>query len=239
VPSPTHADHVHLVDGAMGGYAAAAAQLKRGGTVAAFVCPTIGPTEVADRSLRFGGGISQSCWLTDRQIAASLRLLRSDQLEACRVLRPFRPLSTSAWLAAPPWNWCGPTTRSARRGCASVSSRWSKPWPGGQRVGRHLVEEIGQRYVQYLGEFEQSARADAVGAALVFLDLLERQSDSGSNLHQSRSSAIIAMRPPTRSTMKSLIPVPNHGEVGGGAVGWSDSRAVSAAGAKRISGLAG
>src|ERR1700730_16346429 len=91
VPSPTHADHVHFVYGAMGGYAAATAQLKRGGTVAAFVCPTIGPTEVADRSLRFGGGISRSCWLTDRQIAASMQLHHRDPLEVRQILPTLTP----------------------------------------------------------------------------------------------------------------------------------------------------
>src|SRR5580765_7963673 len=44
--------------------------------------------------------------------------------------------------------------------------------PAGERVGGHLVEEIRYRHVEHLGELEQAAGADAVGAALVLLDLL-------------------------------------------------------------------
>src|SRR5581483_6886167 len=43
--------------------------------------------------------------------------------------------------------------------------------PAGERVRGHLAEEVGDRHVEHLGELEQAARADAVGAALVLLDL--------------------------------------------------------------------
>src|ERR1700759_1421067 len=45
--------------------------------------------------------------------------------------------------------------------------------PAGERVRWHLVEEVRDRHVEHLGELEQAARTDAVGAALVFLNLLE------------------------------------------------------------------
>src|SRR5258708_11908595 len=74
-----------------------------------------------------------------------------------------------------------------RTGLAEALAPATGHWPAGQRVGRHFVEEIGHRHIQYLGEFEQPARADAVGAALVLLDLLEGQADSGSNLRLTHS----------------------------------------------------
>src|SRR5206468_166253 len=37
---------------------------------------------------------------------------------------------------------------------------------------------VRDRNIQYLGELEQAARTDAVGAALVFLNLLKRQTDA-------------------------------------------------------------
>src|SRR5258707_14527350 len=46
-----------------------------------------------------------------------------------------------------------------------------------KRVGRHFVEEIRHRHIQHLGELEEPARANTVGAALVLLDLLEGQPD--------------------------------------------------------------
>lgn len=47
----------------------------------------------------------------------------------------------------------------------------------GESLARHLVEEVGDRHVEDLGELKQTRGADAVGAALVLLDLLERQVD--------------------------------------------------------------
>src|SRR5216683_527781 len=64
-----------------------------------------------------------------------------------------------------------------RAGLAEALAPTTRHRPAGQRVGRHLVEEIRHRNVQYLGEFEQPARADAVGAALIFLNLLKREAD--------------------------------------------------------------
>src|SRR5579883_717026 len=40
-------------------------------------------------------------------------------------------------------------------------------------ASRHIVEEEGDRHLERLGEAEQGAGGDAVGAALVFLDLLK------------------------------------------------------------------
>jgi hypothetical protein len=42
---------------------------------------------------------------------------------------------------------------------------------------RHLVEEIGHRHVEHARQIEQAAGTDAIGAALVFLHLLEGQPD--------------------------------------------------------------
>src|SRR5258708_15134358 len=64
-----------------------------------------------------------------------------------------------------------------RAGLAEALAPTTRHRPAGQRVGRHLVEEIRHRNVQYLGEFEQPARADAVGAALIILYLLQRDAD--------------------------------------------------------------
>src|SRR5258708_1163690 len=44
----------------------------------------------------------------------------------------------------------------------------SRQRPASQHIGRHPVEEIQHRHVERLGELEQPARADAVGAAFVF-----------------------------------------------------------------------
>src|SRR6476661_4588774 len=65
--------------------------------------------------------------------------------------------------------------------------------PAGERVGGHLVEEIRHRHVEHLGELEQAARADAVGAALVLLDLLKGQADGRAELflaHAEKGAAL-------------------------------------------------
>src|SRR5262245_55159171 len=41
--------------------------------------------------------------------------------------------------------------------------------PAGQRVGRHLLEEVRHRNIEYLGELEKPARSNAVAAAFIFL----------------------------------------------------------------------
>jgi hypothetical protein len=44
------------------------------------------------------------------------------------------------------------------------------------------VEEIRHRHVEHLGDLIEPSRTDAVGAALVLLDLLERQPDGVAEL---------------------------------------------------------
>jgi hypothetical protein len=58
-------------------------------------------------------------------------------------------------------------------------SRWlGKPcWDRGCSHRIHVVEEKRDRYVQHPTQIMQSAGADAIGAALVFLNLLKRQPD--------------------------------------------------------------
>src|SRR3546814_18804942 len=53
--------------------------------------------------------------------------------------------------------------RTGRRGACRLASLGLR---------RPLLEEIGDRHPQHPGEVEQAAREDAVGAALVLLDLL-------------------------------------------------------------------
>src|SRR3979409_2107379 len=80
-----------------------------------------------------------------------------------------------------------------RAGLAEALATTTRHGPAGQRVGRHLVEEIGDRNIQYLGELEQPARADAIGAVLVFLDLLEGQVDriaDGALAHAKQRSSL-------------------------------------------------
>src|SRR6185312_6564885 len=64
-----------------------------------------------------------------------------------------------------------------RGGLAEALLAAARHRPAGERVGGHLVEEIGHRHVEHLGELEQPARADAVRTALVLLDLLEGEAD--------------------------------------------------------------
>src|SRR4029077_6845265 len=69
--------------------------------------------------------------------------------------------------------------------------------PAGQRVGRHLVEEIGYRDVLYLGKLQQPPRTDSVGAALIFLDLLKGEPDGRSQLllaHAEKGTALAHTR---------------------------------------------
>src|SRR5215471_618672 len=51
-----------------------------------------------------------------------------------------------------------------------------------QSVRRHLVEEVRHRHIENLGELVEPARTDAVGAALVLLNLLEGEPDGCSQL---------------------------------------------------------
>src|SRR6266851_2815085 len=84
-----------------------------------------------------------------------------------------------------------------RAGLAEALATTTRHGPDGQRVGRHLVEEIRHRDVQYLGEFEQPARADSVGAALIFLNLLKGESNGRSELllaHAEKSTALAHTR---------------------------------------------
>src|SRR5262245_6404729 len=62
-----------------------------------------------------------------------------------------------------------------------------------QRVGRHLVEEIGHRHIEDLGELEEPARADAVRATLVLLDLLEGEPDGCPELFLAHSEERAAL----------------------------------------------
>jgi hypothetical protein len=41
----------------------------------------------------------------------------------------------------------------------------------------HILEEVGDRHIEDPGQVEQAAGADAIGAALVFLHLLEGEAD--------------------------------------------------------------
>src|SRR3546814_5420111 len=54
--------------------------------------------------------------------------------------------------------------RTGRRGACRLASLGLR---------RQLLEEISDRHPQHPGEVEQAAREDAVGAALVLLDLLQ------------------------------------------------------------------
>src|ERR1700730_1038937 len=84
-----------------------------------------------------------------------------------------------------------------RAGLAEPLAPTTRPGPPEQRVARHLVEEIGPRYVQPLGEFEQPARADAVGAALIFLNLLKCETDGRPELllaHPEKGTALAHAR---------------------------------------------
>src|SRR5262249_39950092 len=69
-----------------------------------------------------------------------------------------------------------------RAGFAEALAAAARHRPARQRIRRHLVEEVRHRYIQHLGELIEAARPDAVGAALVFLNLLERESDGGPEL---------------------------------------------------------
>src|SRR5262249_16868538 len=65
---------------------------------------------------------------------------------------------------------------------------------------RHLVaalEQGGNRYAEECGDLQQSATADAIGAFLVFLDLLERQIELIGQL---------GLREPSLQTIDSNIP---------------------------------
>lgn len=62
-----------------------------------------------------------------------------------------------------------------RAGLAEALAPAARHRPAGQRVGWHFVEEIRHGYIEDLGELEQPTRANAVGSALVLLDLLECQ----------------------------------------------------------------
>src|SRR5829696_6874997 len=64
-----------------------------------------------------------------------------------------------------------------RAGLAEALAAAARHRPARQRVGRHLVEEVRNRHVEHLGELVKPARTDAVGAALVLLDLLEGEPD--------------------------------------------------------------
>src|SRR5215216_7688557 len=64
-----------------------------------------------------------------------------------------------------------------RAGLAEALAAAARHRPARQRVGRHLVEEVRHRHVEYLGELVKPARTDAVGATLVLLDLLEGEPD--------------------------------------------------------------
>src|SRR5881394_3915046 len=64
-----------------------------------------------------------------------------------------------------------------RRGLAEALPPAARHWPAGEGIRGHLVEEIGYRHIEHLGELEETARANAVGAALVLLNLLEGQAD--------------------------------------------------------------
>jgi hypothetical protein len=52
-----------------------------------------------------------------------------------------------------------------------------RPRPDIGRPDSASDEEVRHRHVEHLGEFIEPAQTDAVGAALVFLDLLEGEPD--------------------------------------------------------------
>src|SRR5215472_6825949 len=54
-----------------------------------------------------------------------------------------------------------------RGGLAETLTAAARHRPSGEGVRRHLIEEIGHRHVEHLGELEQPPPADADGAALV------------------------------------------------------------------------
>src|SRR5471030_511984 len=63
------------------------------------------------------------------------------------------------------------------RGLAETFFTAARHRPARQGIGGHFVEKVGDRHVQHLREFEEPARSDAVGAALVLLNLLEGETD--------------------------------------------------------------
>src|SRR5258708_31996698 len=64
-----------------------------------------------------------------------------------------------------------------RGGLAEALAAAARHRPAGERIRRHLVEEIRHGHIEHLGELEEAARTDTVGTALVLLDLLEGQAD--------------------------------------------------------------
>src|SRR5260370_13576652 len=83
-----------------------------------------------------------------------------------------------------------------RAGLAEALAPATRHRPAGQRVGRHLVEEVGHRHIQDLGKFVEPARTDAVGAALILLNLLKREADSITNGRLAHTEQRASLSPP-------------------------------------------
>lgn len=55
------------------------------------------------------------------------------------------------------------------------------------RLDRHVVEKEGYRHIEHTAQLKETARANAIGASLVFLDLLEGETDRLAELFLAQS----------------------------------------------------